>query len=106
MIRFALAPLLLLPLAACNSAKAPPPQANTGPAQAAAAPEGAGCAAAIARYRAVAKADADSGNVNPSVYKQISGEIAQAEAACAAGRDADARALVSSSKARHGYPGG
>ncbi len=107
MIRFAIVLLFALPLAACNSVRpTAPPQASAGAVPPVAASEGSGCAAAVARYRAVAKADADSGNVNGTVFKQIEGEIAKAEAACAAGRDAEARSLVSASKARHGYPGG
>lgn len=72
----------------------------------AALPAGAGCDAVIARYRAVVKSDADTGNVNQSVYAQIDGEIRRAEAACSAGRDAEARSLIAASKAGHGYPGG
>lgn len=98
---------LLLALAACNSARsAPPPVAGAPPPVAAALPTGAGCEAAIARYRAVVKSDADTGNVNQSVYAQIDAEIRRAEAACASGRDSEARSLIAASKARHGYPGG
>ena len=98
---------LLLALAACNSARsAPPPVAGAAPPVVAALPAGAGCDAVIARYRAVVKSDADTGNVNQSVYAQIDAEIRRAEAACAAGRDAEARSLIAASKSRHGYPGG
>jgi hypothetical protein len=103
----ALTPLVVLTLAACNSARTPQPVASAAPQQEAMAlPAGAGCTASIARYRAVVKSDADTGNVNQSVYAQIDGEIKRAEAACASGQDGEARALVAASKSRHGYPGG
>ena len=67
-------------------------------------PEGAGCSGDVARWQAVQANDYASGNVNLRVYGQIQNEIARAAEACAAGRDAEARKLVASSKARHGYP--
>ena len=98
---------VLLALAACNSARnAPSPVASASSPVVAAAPGGSDCSAVIARYRAVAKSDADTGNAGPSVYAQIDGEIRRAEAACAAGRDGEARSLIAASKSRHGYPGG
>lgn len=97
-----------LTLAGCNSS-APPPQAAMPQARAgltpAALPQGAGCSGEIARYRAVIDNDHSTGNVGDSVFKQIEGEIASASAACAAGKDGEASALVRSSKVRHGYPG-
>lgn len=97
--------LLALPLlAACNAtsqtAQAPLPVAAP-----AAIPEGPGCASAIARYEAVVKSDHETGNVNAKVYEQIVRELAPARTACAGGRDAEARAIVASSKRSHGYPG-
>ncbi len=68
-------------------------------------PEGSGCAGDVARWRAIQDNDYASGNVGLPVYRQIQGEIARAEAVCAAGRDAQARSLVSASRRRHGYPG-
>ena len=67
-------------------------------------PEGAGCSGDIARWQAVQANDYASGNVNLRVYNQIQNEIARAAEVCSAGRDAEARKLVASSKARHGYP--
>jgi hypothetical protein len=108
-------PLVLiaaLALAGCNSS-APPPQAVAPQQQARSSitpqnfklPEGAGCSGEIARYRAVIANDHDTGNVNDKVYQQIEGEIASAAAACSAGNDGQAIALVRASKSRHGYPG-
>ena len=67
-------------------------------------PEGSGCAGDVARWQAVQANDYASGNVNLKIYNQIQAEIARASEACEAGRDADARKLVASSKSRHGYP--
>lgn len=95
-------------LASCNAARSPTPaaQGSAGtPTPVAATAGGSDCGGVISRYRSVVKADADTGNVNKSVYSQIDEEIRRAEAACSAGRDAEARSLVSASKSRHGYPG-
>lgn len=110
MIRPSLLAFASLALAGCNS---PAPQA---PAPQAAAPspvtpssfklpEGSGCSGDIARWQAIQDNDRATGHVGDSVYNQIRGEIAQASAACQAGKDAEARALVRASRARHGYPG-
>ena len=97
-----------LALAGCNSS-APPPQAAMPQVRAgltpAALPQGAGCTNEIARYRAVIDNDHSTGNVGDNVWKQIEGEIASASAACAAGKDGEALALLRASKSRHGYPG-
>ena len=100
-----------LALAACN---APAPQTSAPPAPGSVAvtpqgfqlPEGSDCKAAIARYRAVQDNDLSMGHVAQSVYNQIKREIAGAEGACAAGRDAEAKAMITASQTRHGYPMG
>lgn len=100
---------LALALAACNT-PAPPPAAPPVPGSVAVTPpgftlpEGNDCAAKIARYRAVQDNDLSMGHVAQSVYNQIQREIAGAEKACAAGQDAEARAMISASQQRHGYP--
>jgi hypothetical protein len=96
-------------LAACN---APAPQASAPPAPGSAAatppgfqlPEGADCSAKIARYRAVQDNDLSMGHVNQSVYNQIKRETDAAQRLCAAGRDAEAKAMIVASEKRHGYP--
>ncbi len=100
-----------LTVAACN---APAPQASAPPAPGSVAvtppgfqlPEGSDCKAVIARYRAVQDNDLSMGHVARSVYTQISREIAAADSACAAGRDAEAKAMITASEQRHGYPTG
>jgi hypothetical protein len=106
-----LAPLILasFALTACN---APAPQASAPPALGSVAvtppgfqlPEGADCSAKIARYRAVQDNDLGMGHVNQSVYNQIKRETDAAQRVCAAGRDAEAKAMIVASEKRHGYP--
>jgi hypothetical protein len=92
-------------LAACNSPTAPPaPGAVVVTPSDANLPQGGDCAAVIARYRAVVESDASTGNLERPVYKRIAAEIAPAERACAAGRDAQARSMIATSAQRHGYP--
>ncbi len=104
------APLALagFALAACNApAPQPPPPA---PGSVAVTPPGFqlpggdDCSAKIARYRAVQDNDLSMGHVVASVYGQIKKEIAAAESVCAAGRDAEAKAMIAASEKRHGYP--
>lgn len=95
-------PLLAGALSACNRTSAAAP-ANV--ATAAAAPAGgAGCAGEIARFQAVLKSDADTGNVNRKVYDRAEPQLNRASAACAAGRDGEAHAILASTKRQFGYP--
>jgi hypothetical protein len=107
------APLLaVLALCACN-ANAPGPSASApvpAVSRVAASPDfqlpaGAPCAGDIERWKAVQANDHKTGQVDDAVYSQIAGEIANASAACQSGRDGEARAMVSASRRRHGYPG-
>ena len=110
-IEAVLAPLAFagFALAACN---APAPQASASPAPGSVAvtppgfqlPQGDDCSAKIARYRAVQDNDLSMGHVVPSVYNQIKRDIAAAESVCAAGHDAEAKAMIAASERRHGYP--
>jgi hypothetical protein len=96
-------------LAGCN---APAPQASPPPAPGSVAvtppdfhlPEGGDCSAEIARYRAIQDNDLSMGHVAKSVYGQIKKEIDAAAGVCAAGHDAQAKAMITASKERHGYP--
>ncbi|MDH7799671.1 MULTISPECIES: hypothetical protein [unclassified Beijerinckia] len=108
-------PVLLLStvlLTGCNTTQPQVNAAATGPAETYSSvtpasfrmPEGSGCAGEVARWQAIQDNDRQTGNVNQSVYNQIKGDIDRASAACQAGRDGEARALVRASRARHGYP--
>ncbi|MBL8588723.1 MAG: hypothetical protein JNK46_09355 [Methylobacteriaceae bacterium] len=100
---------LALAAAGCNQTAQAPAPAAAPPSPVTPAgfrlPEGAGCSGDVARFRAIQENDLKTGHVNQKVYDQIRGEIAEAEAACAAGRDAEARGLIAASRKRHGYPG-
>jgi hypothetical protein len=105
-----LAPLALagFALAACNP---PTPQASPPPPGSVAVtppdfhlPEDGNCAATIARYRAIQDNDLSMGHVAQSVYNQIKRETDAAQSVCAAGRDAEAKAMIAASEKRHGYP--
>jgi len=95
-------PVLLLTgalgLAACNQTASAPTSASV-----VASSSGTGCNGEISRYRAVMSNDLATGHVNQSVYNRVDRDIAQAEAACAAGRDAEAVRMVNATKVRHGY---
>jgi hypothetical protein len=119
MVRIHALAVLALPLAlaACNTS-APSPQASAPPPGAYAnlpagvsppgfkLPEGAGCTGAIARWQAIQDNDLATGHVGRSVYDRIRKDIDQASAACQAGRDGEAQAIVRASRARNGYPEG
>ena len=67
-------------------------------------PDGQGCSGEVARWQAIQDNDYHSGNIGLPVYRRIQTEIAQAAAACQAGRDTQATAMIHASRARHGYP--
>ena len=98
-----LAAVLALPLAACNQTAATAPGSASVTPAGFSMPSGSGCGGEISRYRAVMSNDLAMGHVNQSVYNRVDREIAGAEAACSAGRDAEALRMVNATKARHGY---
>src|SRR3954449_831699 len=102
----ALAALSASVLAGCNQTSSPAamPVASAG-ASVAPLPAGAGCTAQIGRFRQVIENENRVGQVNPSVYRQVDAEVSRAEAACAAGRGAEAERMLATTKARHGYRG-
>jgi hypothetical protein len=106
MMRIIFAAVVLACLAGCNSSRPPEPTANRSvtPPEVKL-PEGSGCSGAIARYKAIMDNDLAMGHVNKSVFGQIESEIGEASAACSAGQDTRAMALIRASKSRHGYPG-
>jgi hypothetical protein len=68
-------------------------------------PSGSGCSGDVARWQAIQDNDLATGHVSKSVYDRIQAEITAAASVCQAGRDAEARGMISASKRRHGYPG-
>jgi uncharacterized lipoprotein len=83
-------------LQADDSASGTPPNYNL--------PPGAACTTQINRYATLVYGDNTTGMVSVSVFDEIKVEIAQAADTCRAGRDAEARGLVTASRRRHGYP--
>ena len=103
--------LLSLALAGCNASAPSPVASAVQPASTNITPpdfrmpEGRGCSGDVARWQAIQQNDLNMGHVNQKVYAEIQLEIAAASSACQAGRDAEASAMVTASKRRHGYPG-
>jgi hypothetical protein len=64
---------------------------------------GGACSASIASFKRAVEGDAKTGNMHQSVYKRVKPEIDRAEAACAAGRDAEAVRMINATKGRYGY---
>jgi hypothetical protein len=92
-------------LGACNQTTAQPPAAASTNVTAASfkMPDGTGCQGEIERYRAIMTNDLAMGHVSPSVHGRVETEIGRAEAACTAGRDAEALRMVDATKGRYGY---
>ena len=67
-------------------------------------PDGSGCSGEVARWQAIQDNDYHGGNIGLPIYRRIQNEITQAAAACSAGHDAQASAMIRASRARHGYP--
>jgi hypothetical protein len=99
-----------LMLAACSGSGPAPQAAPPAPATTDMTPDnfkmpsGEGCAGDVARYRAIIDNDLSMGHVAKSVYNQIEKDLAEADAQCAAGHEAQARATIVASRKRHGYP--
>jgi hypothetical protein len=106
-----IAPIALVIAAAALSSACTRTTAETGPAPAMAtvapapAPAGgSGCSGALANFQRVIDSDRDTGNVNQSVYKRMTSDLAPAKTACASGRDADSLRQLSGVKSKYGYP--
>lgn len=104
--------LILAPLAlaACNQSSqrsaAPDVSAPSAQASAPALPAGAGCSTSVSTFRRLIDSDLQVGHTTKSVHAQVTQEINAAAQACASGNDAGARAAISASRSRHGYPAG
>lgn len=102
----------LLALSACNQTSRPvaSAQAPASPSNVTSSsfrmPDGAGCTGAVNRYRAIINNDLETGHTTKTVHAQVSQEIDAAAQLCASGNDGGARAAVTASRSRHGYPAG
>lgn len=102
-------PVLTLALTACNSSSrssAPEVSAPAASAPSASLPAGAGCSASVSTFKSLIDTDLATGHTTKSVHAQVSQEISGAAQLCSAGNDAGARAAISASRAKHGYPAG
>lgn len=101
---------LSLVVAGCNPAARSSAPDIAAPAAAAAPgaalPAGAGCSAAVSRFKALIDTDLATGHTTKGVHAQVSQEINAAAQMCSGGNDAGARAAISASRTRHGYPAG
>jgi hypothetical protein len=72
---------------------------------AAATPAGAqqGCAGAIVEFRAIIETESQMGHVAAAAKRRLQAELAQIEATCRAGRDADALRALAGLRSRYGY---
>lgn len=66
-------------------------------------PENAACTKDLKRFQAVLWDDVTTGNLNQSVYDKIEADLDRAADACAQGQDSEARAIIRSTKLKHGY---
>ncbi|MFG1396807.1 hypothetical protein [Roseixanthobacter pseudopolyaromaticivorans] len=99
--------LAALLLSACTTTSSPPAPSLASAAPAGAADSTAGaasCTSALANFMKVVDADAASGNLNQSVFKRISADLATPKATCAAGKDSESRSQLAAIRARYGYP--
>ena len=105
----AAAALLGLSLAACSGSGTPSPSEPVAATPGTAATRGQltgppGCTRPIAEYEALVDRDVTTGYLSQVVYDRINTELAAGpRAACAAGRDAEARGLLARVKTSHGY---
>jgi hypothetical protein len=105
----AAAALLGLSLAACAGSGTPSPSEPVVATPGTAATRGQltgppGCTRPIAEYEALVDRDVTTGYLSQVVYDRINMELAAGpRPACAAGRDADARAQLARVKTAHGY---
>ncbi|MFG1463657.1 hypothetical protein V5F77_12230 [Xanthobacter sp. DSM 24535] len=94
-------------LSACTTTSSPPPLARAPSATGGVADSTGGaasCTSALANFQTVVDADAASGNLNQSVFRRISADLATPKATCAAGKDGESRSQLAAIRARYGYP--
>jgi hypothetical protein len=103
-----------LALSACNSTKAPQQQVVAQePSRARLVsdpnfklPEGTGCSGNVNRFRAIIDNDLETGHTTKTTHTQMSAEVDRAAITCSSGNDTSARSIISSTRAKFGYPAG
>ena len=103
-MRLSLAALAVAALAACQQRTIPavmePSPIVPAPV---ALPTGSGCGPEIARTKAIVDSDVATGNLNKPVGDRFNADLAQAAAACSAGKAGEALHLLAAAKSRYGY---
>lgn len=66
-------------------------------------PPGAACTTEITRFQSLIRSDLETGNLEQKVYDEIQRDLTRAAGACEAGRGAEAHAIVTSTRVKHGY---
>jgi hypothetical protein len=61
------------------------------------------CAGAIVEFRAIIETESQMGHVAAAARRRLQAELAQIEATCRAGRDADALRALAGLRSRYGY---
>jgi hypothetical protein len=111
LLRMTFISLPVLALAACNT---PAPQANQASYQSLPAgvspnnfrlPDQPGCQGDVARFQALIDNDLATGHTTQSVRDAVTADLSKAQAACTAGRSAEASSMVTSIRKKFGYPG-
>ncbi len=69
-------------------------------------PEGTGCSGSVNRFRAIIDNDLETGHTTKTTHTQMSAEVDRAANTCSSGNDASARGIISSTRAKFGYPAG
>jgi hypothetical protein len=62
-----------------------------------------GCGDSTNRFQAIIDSDVATGNLNRSVYRRMTADLAPVKAACTAGRNAEAESRLDGVRARYGY---
>lgn len=103
--------LPVLALAACNTPAPQPSQASYQSLPAGVSPtnfrlpDQPGCQGDVARFQALIDNDLATGHTTQSVRDAVTADLSKAQAACTAGRGAEASAMVTSIRKKFGYPG-
>jgi hypothetical protein len=106
-VHLALAALPLAFLAGCNT---PPSQVSYQNAPAGVSPsnfrlpDAPGCQGDVARFQALIDNDLATGHTTQSVRDSVTADLSKAQAACTAGRSAEATSMVTSIRKKYGYP--
>ncbi|MBS7804569.1 hypothetical protein KIH24_08275 [Rhizobiales bacterium TNE-4] len=104
LVRLTLAALPLAFLVACNTPATQAPNASSTSASNFRLPDAPGCQGDVARFQALIDNDLANGHTTQSVRDAVTADLSKAQAACTAGRSAEATAMVTATRKKFGYP--